>query len=192
MVVPVRTRRKGQFFIISAVVLIGILFFISQLLLDTAQVPAAEVFNDPAPHTHRNIGSELHDTWWHGNFTKRRPVTLEERSQSVLHTYTRKAKLTQIGEMMDDCSDLRIVEDGQVTPYVVTSCTADTATVHFQTGVDADASETDVYAYFDNHTPVQDQAFPRKDVYIHFEDGDSVTGEWTETSSAAWTTATRS
>lgn len=124
----VTRQRSGQFFIIATVLISGALLFIVIMLTATADLSYTEAMSRHDTGVMENIARQTEDLWWDTRWQYRTGVTVKERNGSFLVrepvSLVLPAKRSQV---MDDCSDIRVIQDGQEMPWSeTTGCDIDT------------------------------------------------------------------
>ncbi|MDY6769488.1 MAG: LamG domain-containing protein [Candidatus Nanohaloarchaea archaeon] len=114
--------RRGQFFIITAVLIAGTLLSITTLLASSQTVSYDTVLQRHTTDVLQNIATEVQAEWWNVSWDYRKTVVLEERSGSFLDNESIAVTLdARDGRVTDDCSDIRVVDDGRTVPWVATT-----------------------------------------------------------------------
>ncbi len=95
--------------------------------------------------------------WWDIDWAHRRQIVVENtegvsKDDSIAAIDLNTTALIGTGRMNPDCSDIRIVEDGQVRPHDLSTCDAtdDLAEIRFRTDVNRSDTEYDTYLYYSN------------------------------------------
>jgi len=97
--------------------------------------------------------------WWDLNYAYRIPVTIEN-TDTTSGTFVASVAVpfdALPGQFQDECSDIRIVEGGQVVPYEIGGdpaaasgdCTG-TTFMDFETTINGSTTAYDTYIYYDN------------------------------------------
>ncbi|MDY6770912.1 MAG: DUF2341 domain-containing protein [Candidatus Nanohaloarchaea archaeon] len=151
------TRRKAQFFIITAVLVAGSLSITVNVLDDYTQINYDEITTSSSIAEYESLERNIDELWYEETWQYRQQVTVFERAGRDIENYPVSIQLdTQsligAGKMQSDCGDLRIVEDGREIPYQIEDgeCGENTTTVWFLTSVPTNSRDEDVFVYYGN------------------------------------------
>lgn len=122
--------RRGQFFIITAVLIAGALLSTTTLIASSQTVDYNTVLERHATGYVSNAASEIRSEWWNISWSMRKTAVLEERSGQFLDNESVSVTLdAKPGLVQDDCDDIRIIADGEERPWLnTTACEIDTYT----------------------------------------------------------------
>lgn len=95
--------------------------------------------------------------WWNIDWTWRRQIIVENtdettKDDAIAAIGINTTELIETGRLNPDCSDIRIVEDGQVRDHDLGACDVedDLAELRFRTTVNRSDTEYDTYLYYGN------------------------------------------
>ncbi|MCJ7479328.1 MAG: hypothetical protein MUP63_04090, partial [Candidatus Nanohaloarchaeota archaeon QJJ-7] len=119
---------KGQFFIITVVILGGMLFSTSAIISSAGATDYNQVVEDHSTGVIENLGEEALSSWWNPSWLWRKSVEVEERSGLYLENESVAIDLdAKRSRVNDSCADIRVVSGGETLPWInTTSCGIDT------------------------------------------------------------------
>ncbi|MDY6776890.1 MAG: hypothetical protein SVQ76_02180 [Candidatus Nanohaloarchaea archaeon] len=117
-------KRKGQFFIITAVLISGALIAIMTALTSSATVNYNEVLERHSSDILTNVEDKIEEAWWNTDWDYRRMLVVKERSGAYLVNESVHVSIdVNESRMNDDCSDIRVVQNGELAAWSnTTSC----------------------------------------------------------------------
>ncbi len=124
----VAVTQRGQFFIITAVLIAGALLSTTTLLASSQTVDYNTVLERYATGYVSNAADEVRSEWWDISWNTRKTVIVEERSGAFLTNESVSIALdAHPSRLQDDCDDIRVLQGGEERPWVnTTACQVDT------------------------------------------------------------------
>lgn len=125
--------RSGQFFIIAAVLIAGMLFLISNTLITASDIDYGTVLRSHDIDTVENLATQTDTGWWNTDYHHRKAIILEEVDGRFLTNESVPLALdAPRNHLNETCSDIRVVHDGELMPWTnTTPCTIDTYPTDF-------------------------------------------------------------
>ncbi|MFB6265887.1 MAG: LamG domain-containing protein [Candidatus Nanohaloarchaea archaeon] len=160
--VPVKGKaRKGQFFIITAVLLAGALMAIMTVLTSASTVDYSTVLERHSFDVVSNVGQEINDSWWDTSWDYRKMFEIRERTGSFLVNESVNVVLdARRSRVSDDCSDVRVLQGGRRVAWDnTTACNVDTYR--------SDTSALVRYIFDSRSSPVRDVTGNGRDAVIN-------------------------
>lgn len=130
------SRRTGQFFIITAVLVAGALLTVTNMLASSQTVDYNNVLERHGTDVLGNVARDISSEWWNTSWSYRKNVVVEERSGLFLENESISLAIdARDGRVNDTCAGFRAVSDGETIPWVnTTACGIDT--YESETGAD--------------------------------------------------------
>lgn len=130
---------KGQFFIITAVLIAGALVTTMTIISSSQTVDYNDVLERHSTDIMENIAHDIQSEWWNISWSYRKNLVVEEQSGLFLDNESVAVTVDALrSRLADDCSDIRLVDGGEVRPWInTTAC-----------GIDTYGSETDAVARY--------------------------------------------
>lgn len=121
-------RRKAEFFIVATVLLSGVVLFVSESITAPAEPDYEGLTAQHDTDFIQNIGEYVSNVWWAQEWRYRTAVTVKEHRGQQHDAPAIPVVLTaKRSQVADDCSDIRVIDDGEPRPWIATtSCAIDT------------------------------------------------------------------